>query len=95
MQTTPETIAIALASATARCGSPADSGSTTARITRRQRGIRAEHQDAARAEQRVGEQRHDRGVEAVDARNARRLGIGDADRHQHRRQHEAGDDIVA
>ena len=61
----------------------------------RQRGVRAEHEDAARAEHRVGEQRHDRRVEAVDARHARRLRIRDADRHQHRRQHEPGDDVVA
>ncbi len=32
-QTMPDTMAIMPATATARCGSPADSGSTTARIT--------------------------------------------------------------
>ena len=60
----------------------------------RERGVRAQHEDAARAEQRVSEQRHDRRVEAVDARHARGLGIRDADRHEHRRQHEAGDEVV-
>ena len=52
MQTRPETIAIALASATARCGSPPDSGSTTREDQGRERRVRAQHQDAARAEQR-------------------------------------------
>ena len=91
MHTTPDTIAIMLASATARCGSPADSGSTTARMIGGQRRIGPEHEDAARTEQRVGEQRHDRRVEAVDAGHARCHRIGDADRHQHRRQHQTRD----
>ena len=87
--TAPETIAIMLASATARCGSPPDSGSTTAEDDGGQRRVRPEHQDPARPEQRVGQQRDDRRVEPVDAGHARRHRIGDADRHQHRRQHEA------
>ncbi len=61
----------------------------------RERGIRTEHENAARTEQRIGEQRNDRRVEAVDAGHARRLGIGDADRHEHRREHEAGQDVAA
>ena len=56
---------------------------------RGERGVRPEHQDAARAEQGVGEQRDDGGVQAVDPRDARGHGVGDADRDQHRGQHQA------
>ena len=83
-----------LARATARIGSPAESGSTTARITGGERGIRPQHQNAAGTEQRVGEQRDDRGVQAVDSRDARSHCVGDSDRHQHRGQHQAGHQIV-
>ena len=62
---------------------------------RRERGIRPQHQDAAGPEHRVGQQRHDRRVEPVDARQARRDRVGDADRHQHGRQHEPGHEVVA
>ncbi len=68
---------------------------TTARISGRQRRIRPQHQDAAGPEQRVGEQRDDGRVEAVDAGHARGHGIGDADRHQHGGEHQPGDDVVA
>ncbi len=94
MQTSPETIAIMPASATARIGSPRGQRQHDGENERGQRRIRPEHQDAARAEQRVGQQRDDRRVEAVDAGHARRHGVGDADRHQHRRQHEAGHQVV-
>ena len=59
-----------------------------------QRGIRAQHHDAAGAEQRVGKQRNDRRVETVDAGQARRDRIRDADRHEHRRQHDPRRDVV-
>ncbi len=54
-----------------------------------QRRIRPQHQDATGAEQRVGEQRHDGGVQSVDSRHARCHGISDSDRHQHRGQHQS------
>ena len=60
-----------------------------------QRRIRSQDQNAAGAEQRIGQQRHDGRVEAVDARHARCHRIGDADGHQHRRQHQSGDDVMA
>ena len=66
MHTTPETIAIIPASATARCGSPAESGSTTVEDHGRERGVRSQDENAARTEQGVREQRHDGRVEAVD-----------------------------
>src|SRR5512139_453550 len=62
---------------------------------RGERRVGAQHQDAAGAEQRIREQRDDRRVEAVDARHPGRHGIGDADRHQHRRQHQSRDEVVA
>ena len=95
MHTSPETIAIMPPSATARCGSPADSGRDDRQDHGRERGIGPEDQDAAGAEQGIGEQRHDRRVQAVDARQARRLGVRDADRHEHRRHDEAGDEVVS
>ena len=61
---------------------------------RGERGVRPQHQDAAGTEQRVGEQRDDRGVQAVDSRDARSHRVRDADRHQHRGQHQAGHQIV-
>ena len=61
---------------------------------RGERGIRPQHQDAARAEQRVGEQRDDSGVQTVDSRDARSHCVRDSDRHQHRGQHQAGHQIV-
>ncbi|MNZ79064.1 hypothetical protein D3C78_976580 [compost metagenome] len=61
---------------------------------RGERRIRAEHQNAAGAEQRIGQQRNDGGIQAVDARHPGRLGVGDADRHQHGGQHQAGGQIL-
>ena len=60
-----------------------------------QRRVGSQHKDAAGTEQRVGQQRNDRRVESVDARHARCHRIGDPDGHQHRCQHQSGDDIVA
>ena len=57
-----------LATATARAGSPAES-STTARITAARRNP-AQYENAARTEERIGEERDDRGVQAVDPRHA-------------------------
>ena len=61
---------------------------------RGQRGVGAQHQDAAGTEQRIGQQRDDRRVETVDARDPGRHRVRDADRNQHRRQHQSGDDVV-
>ena len=64
--TSPATTAIMLASATATASS-ADRGSTHRQRPRPAR-VRPQHQNAARAEQGVGEQRNDSGVQTVDAR---------------------------
>ena len=60
----------------------------------RERRVRAENDDAAGTEQGVREQRHDGRVEAIDARHPRCLRVRDADRHEHGRHDEAGDDVV-
>ena len=60
-----------------------------------ERGVRSQDQNAAGAEQRVGQQRHDGRVEPIDPRHARCFRVGDADGHQHGRQHDSGDDVVA
>ena len=70
-------------------------GQDDAKDDRRKRGIRPEDQDAARTEKRIDEQRDDRRVEAVDRGHAGCDRISDADRHQHRRQDDAGDDVIA
>ena len=59
-----------------------------------QRRVRTQDQDAARSEQRIGQQRDDRRIEAVDPGHARRHRVGDAHRHQHRGQNEARHDVV-
>ena len=59
-----------------------------------QRRVGPQHEDAAGTEQRVGQQRHNRRVESVDARHARCHRIGDPDGHQHRGQHQTGHEIV-
>ncbi|MNL06250.1 hypothetical protein D3C87_1268820 [compost metagenome] len=69
------------------------SGDDDGEDRRRQRGIRPQHQDPARTEQRIGQQGDDGRVQAVHAGHARCLGIGDADRHQHRGQHQSGSKI--
>ena len=71
-------------------GRRADSGSTTARITAASEESGPSTRMRLGSEQRVGEQRDDRGVQAVDSRDARSHRVGDADRHQHRGQHQAG-----
>ncbi|MDT4839022.1 hypothetical protein FQZ97_728010 [compost metagenome] len=58
-----------------------------------QRRIRPEHQETTGAEQRVGQQRNDGGVQAIDTRNTRCLGVGNADRHQHGGKYKAGDQV--
>ena len=85
---------MAAAIATAAAGSPADNGKDDAEDDRGKRRIRAENEDAARPEQRIGEQRDDRRVEAVDRGHAGCDRIGDPDRHQHGRQHDPGDDVI-
>ena len=61
---------------------------------RRQRGVRPQHQDPARTEQRIDQQRNDGRVEAINARHAGRHGVGDPHRDQHRRQHQPGHEIM-
>ena len=56
--------------------------------------VRAQHENAAGAEQRVGQQRYDRCVETVDAGQARRCRVGNSNRDQHGRQDESSEDIV-
>ncbi|MHC2425729.1 hypothetical protein ACVIST_002474 [Bradyrhizobium elkanii] len=60
----------------------------------RKRRVRSEDKDAARPEQRVDKQRDDRRIEPVDAGQAGRFRIGDADRDQHGREHKPGNDVV-
>ena len=59
-----------------------------------QRRVRSQHEDAAGAEQRVDQQRYDRCVQTVDARQARCHRVGNSNRDQHRRQDESSEDIV-
>jgi hypothetical protein len=59
-----------------------------------ERRIRPEHQNAARAEQRIGQQRDNGRIQAGDPRQARCLRIGNADRHQHCRQNEPRHEII-
>ncbi|MCY1419284.1 hypothetical protein D9M71_348700 [compost metagenome] len=61
---------------------------------RGERRIRAEHQNAAGAEQGVGQQRNDGGIQAVDAPHAGGFGVGNANRHQHGGEYQAGSDIL-
>jgi methionyl-tRNA synthetase len=59
-----------------------------------QRGVRSQHQDSARPKKGVSEQRTDGRVQAIDAGKARCHRIGDANRHQHRGQHQSGHDVM-
>ena len=95
--TTPTMIASSDASATARAGSPpaSSSGAIVAAIIGPERGVRAEHQHPGRPEDRVADQAEDRGVEAGDRRQPGQLGVGHALRHEQRRQHQPGDDVLA
>ncbi len=60
----------------------------------RQRRVRSKNENAAGSEQRVCQQRHDGGIEAIDTGNTRRYRVGDANRHQHRCQNHPGDNIL-
>ena len=62
---------------------------------RRQSGIGAEDQDARRAEDRVGEQRHDGRIEAGHRGQPGELGVGHALRDEEGRDREAGDEVAA
>ena len=94
MHTSPDTTAIMLASGHGAHRVAGRERQHDRENHRGERGVRPQHQDAARAEQRVGEQRDDGGVQAVDSRDARGHRVGDSDRHQHRGQHQAGHQIV-
>ena len=61
----------------------------------RQRRIRPQHQQARRADERVDQQRHDRGVEADDRRQPGRLRVGHAGRHEDAGQRQAGGEVPA
>jgi hypothetical protein len=61
---------------------------------RRHRGVRAQHHDAAGSEHGVGDQGKDGGVQPVDCRQARSLGIAHADRHQDRGEHQTRHQVV-
>ncbi|MNG97858.1 hypothetical protein D3C79_569810 [compost metagenome] len=56
--------------------------------------VRAQHEDAAGAEQGVGQQWDDGRVEAVDTRYAGGFGVGDAHGHEHGGEHQAGSDVL-
>ena len=61
---------------------------------RTERRVGAEHQDPGRAEDGVAEQAQDRGVEAGDRRKPGQLGVRHPLRHQQRREHQPGDDVL-
>ena len=94
---TPTMSASIDASATAFCGSPSDatSGRTVAAIIGPERGVRPQHQDAGRAEDRVGEQAQDGGVQPGDRGQPGQLRVGHALGNQQRRQDDPGDDVLA
>ena len=97
MQTAPISTARAPARAIALSGSPSapTSGRIDRRDQRRQRRVGSEHEDARRPEDRVGEQRHDRRVEAGHRRQTGQLRVGHALRDQQRGDREPGDDVAA
>ena len=70
MHTIPETTAIMLARATARMRVAAGQRSDDAEYDGGQRRVRSQHEDAAGAEQRISQQRHDRRIKTIDARHA-------------------------
>ena len=61
----------------------------------RQRGVRAEDEDATGTEKSIGDQRDQGGIKAGDGWQPGRLCIGHPDRHQDGRQDKSGDDILA
>jgi hypothetical protein len=56
--------------------------------------IRPQDEDAAWAEQGVDQQRYDRRIQTMDARQARRRRVGNSNRDQHCRQDEPGEDVT-
>lgn len=62
---------------------------------RAERGVRPQHQDAGRAEDCVGQQAQDGGVQPGDRRQPCQLRVGHALGNKQRRQHNSGDDILA
>ena len=84
------------ASAIAALGSPSEPtiGRIVAAIIGPERGVRAEHEDPRRAEDRVADQAQDRGVEAGDGRQPGELGVRHPLRHEQRGQDEPGDDVA-
>ena len=60
-----------------------------------ERRVRPQDQDAGRAEDRVGEQAEDAGVQPGDRGQSGQLGIGHALRNEQRRQDDPGDDVLA
>ena len=96
-QTTPMSTASAEARAMALGGVAvgADQRQDGGEDHRRERRVRAQHEDARRPEQRVGEQGEDRGVEAGHRRQTGQLGVGHALRHQQGGDREARDEVAA
>ena len=59
----------------------------------RERRVGPQHQDPRRADQRVGQQRHDRGVQAGLRWQSRRLRVAHAGRDEQCREHHAGHQV--
>ena len=89
----PTMIASRPASATARSSSPSASGRIDAAMMGASDESGPEHQDAGGPEDRVRDQRHDRGVEARLGREPGHLGVAHARRDEQRRDDEAGADV--
>ena len=60
----------------------------------RQRRVRSQHQDAARPEDGVRDQRDDGGVEAVDGGQAGGFGVAHADRDEDGREHQPRHEVL-
>ena len=84
------------ASATARIGSvpAAINGKIVAAIIGPSAGIGSQDEDPGRPEHRVGEQAHDRGVQARDRRQARQLRVGHALGDEQAGEHQPGDQVL-
>ena len=76
-------------------GSAPASGHDRGEDQRRQGRVRAQHEDAGRAEQRVDEERHDRRVQPVDRLEPGRFRVAHAGGHEEGGEHDAGDDVLA
>ena len=94
MQTAPETMAIIPARAIARFASPAASGATTPRMIAASEEFGPEHQDAARAEEGVGEQGDYSRVEATGAGEAGGDSVCDFDRRKRCREDQPRSEIT-